>query len=121
MAITEVERLLGDHSPPSDRQRRLATPVESATFVALSTRNQLRGIVEEVRTDGILAQVRLRIGDTLLTAVITRDAVAALGLRRGQEAIALIKSTEVAIACEAAPKSPARSRRPARPRRARTK
>jgi hypothetical protein len=44
--------------------------------------------------------VRLRVGDNVLTAVITKDAVVALGLRRGQSAIALIKSTEVMIACE---------------------
>ena len=54
--------------------------------------------VEEVRADGLLAQVRLRIGDQRLTAVITRDAVDELKLRRGDEALAIIKSTEVMIA-----------------------
>ena len=48
--------------------------------------------------DGLLAQVRLRIGDQMLTAVITSDAVRALKLRRGQDALAIIKSTEVMIA-----------------------
>jgi molybdopterin-binding protein len=66
-------------------------------LVALSGRNQLRGIVEEVRGDGLLAQVRLRIGDQYLTAVITRDAVNELKLKRGDEAVAIIKSTEVMI------------------------
>ena len=66
-------------------------------LVALSGRNQLRGIVEEVRSEGLLAQVRLRIGDQLLTAVITRDAINELKLKRGDEAIAIIKSTEVMI------------------------
>jgi len=64
----------------------------------LSARNRLRGVVEEVRVDGLLAQVRLRVGDQLLTAVITADAVHALHLRRGDEALAVIKSTEVMIA-----------------------
>jgi molybdopterin-binding protein len=54
--------------------------------------------VEEVRVDGLLAQVRLRVGDQRLTAVITADAVQALGLRRGDDALAIIKSTEVMIA-----------------------
>jgi molybdopterin-binding protein len=67
-------------------------------LVAISGRNQLRGIVEEVRAEGLLAQVRLRIGDQRLTAVITRDAVDELRLRRGEEALAIIKSTEVMIA-----------------------
>lgn len=69
----------------------------SGVLVALSGRNQLRGIVEEVRGDGLLSQVRLRIGDQSLTAVITRDAVNELKLKRGDEAVAIIKSTEVMI------------------------
>lgn len=69
----------------------------SVALVALSGRNQLRGIVEEVRSDGLLSQVRLRIGDQFLTAVITRDAVNELKLKRGDEAVAIIKSTEVMI------------------------
>jgi molybdopterin-binding protein len=69
--------------------------------VALSGRNQLRGFVEEVRTDGLVGQVRLRIGDQTLTAVITTDAVTELKLRRGDDALAIIKSTEVMIAREA--------------------
>ena len=48
-----------------------------------------------------MAQVRLRIGDQRLTAVITRDALDELGLKRGDEATALIKATEVMIAKEA--------------------
>jgi molybdopterin-binding protein len=69
----------------------------AGVLVALSGRNQLRGIVEEVRGDGLLAQVRLRIDDQILTAVITRDAVNELKLKRGDEAVAIIKSTEVMI------------------------
>jgi molybdopterin-binding protein len=46
----------------------------------------------------LLAQVRLRVGDQTLTSVITADAVQALGLRRGDDALAIIKSTEVMIA-----------------------
>ena len=70
---------------------------KSVALVALSGRNQLRGIVDEVRGDGLLAQVRLRIGDQMLTAVITRDAVNELKLKRGDDALAIIKSTEVMI------------------------
>ena len=69
-------------------------------LVALSGRNQLRGIVDEIRVDGLLAQVRLRIGDQQLTAVITRDGVEALKLKRGHPAVAVIKATEVMIARE---------------------
>jgi molybdopterin-binding protein len=70
-------------------------------LVAISGRNQLRGVVDEIRVDGLLAQVRLRIGDQRLTAVITRDAVDELKLKPGSIALAIIKSTEVMIATEA--------------------
>ena len=93
--MEEVERLLlsQNHVLPKRRRKSPATGV----LVALSGRNQLRGIVDEVRTEGLLAQVRLRIGDQTLTAIITRDAVRELKLRRGDEALAIIKSTEVMI------------------------
>ena len=74
-----------------------ASSAARGVLVALSGRNQLRGIVDEVRSDGLLSQVRLRIGDQVLTAVITRDAVNELKLKRGDEAVAIIKSTEVMI------------------------
>jgi len=48
--------------------------------------------------DGLLAQIQLRVGDQRLTAVVTADAVRALKLRRGEDAIAIVKSTEVMIA-----------------------
>lgn len=81
-------------------------------FIGVSGRNQLRGIVEEVRGDGLLVQVRLRIGDQRLTAIITQDAVAELKLKRGDEAVAVIKSTEVMIGREAATLAAPRPRRP---------
>ena len=98
IAETEVERLLGASGPSAPRRaaRRTAPPV----IVSLSGRNQLRGIVEEIRVSGVLAQVRLRIGDQRLTAVITRDAVDELRLKRGDEALAVVKATEVMIARE---------------------
>lgn len=74
-----------------------SAPSVAGVLVALSGRNQLRGIVDEVRSDGLLSQVRLRIADQFLTAVITRDAVNELKLKRGDEAVAIIKSTEVMI------------------------
>jgi molybdopterin-binding protein len=93
IAESEIARLL-----LSDEKRSApARPAGSGVLVALSGRNQLRGIVEEVRSEGLLSQVRLRIGDQMLTAVITRDAVTELKLKRGDEAVAIIKSTEVMI------------------------
>ena len=95
----ELERFLARKGPrPSAKRSRSARP--PTVLAALSGRNQLRGIVEEVRADGLMAQIRLRIGDQSLTAIITRDAIDALRLKRGDEALAVIKSTEVMIAKE---------------------
>ena len=95
IADAEIDRLLASQGRPVESRRRLQT---RGLLVAISGRNQLQGIIEEVRAEGLLAQVRLRIGDQRLTAVITRDAVDELKLKRGEEAIAIIKSTEVMIA-----------------------
>ncbi len=93
---SEVDRLIAAAGGPAPARRKAASA--AGTLVAISGRNQLPGIVEEVRSEGLLAQVRLRIGDQVLTAVITRDAVDELKLRRGDEAVAIVKSTEVMIA-----------------------
>ena len=97
VADTEVNRLLV-------RQGRLPSPERrgrgGGVLMSISGRNRLRGVVDEVRWEGLLAQIRLRVGDQVLTAVITRDAVDELQLRRGDEATAIIKSTEVMIARE---------------------
>lgn len=95
VSTAEIERLLARQQP--DEKRR-TTPDVDESLGGLSARNRLRGFIDELRVDGLLAQVRLRVGNQSLTAVITADAVRALKLRRGDDAIAIIKSTEVMIA-----------------------
>ena len=105
IAEAEIDRLLAPASTPAQRARaKTGKPALPGVIVTLSGRNQLRGYVEEVRVEGLLAQVRLRIGDQALTAIITRDAVDELKLRRGDEALAVIKSTEVMIARQGPPR-----------------
>jgi molybdopterin-binding protein len=99
VAEAEIDRLEAQRGKGVGRK--VKTPAHTV-IVSLSGRNQLRGFVEEVRIEGLLAQVRLRVGDQTLTAVITRDAVNELKLRRGDEALAIVKSTEVMIARPAA-------------------
>jgi molybdopterin-binding protein len=96
VADAEIDRLLAKQQP--EPKRRAKTVDLNETIEGLSARNRLHGYVDEVRIDGLLAQVRLRVGDQSLTAVITADAVRALKLRRGDDALAIIKSTEVMIA-----------------------
>ena len=71
-----------------------------AQVVSISGRNQLRGTVVDVKADGLVAQVRLAVGDQIVTAIVTRDAADELGLGPGDPAIAIIKATEVMIARE---------------------
>ena len=63
----------------------------------ISGRNQLIGRVLEVKFSGLLAQVRLAIGEQHITAIITADAAKEMRLKPGERAAALIKSTEVMI------------------------
>ena len=102
IADAEVERLLARRQPTAATPPRKPPPARGGVLVTLSGRNRLTGIVEEVRREGLLAQVRLRIGDQRLTAIITRDAIDELKLKRGDEATAIIKATEVMIGREAA-------------------
>ena len=132
----EVDRLLAPTTIPlvparSSRGRTGVTAVPGVpgvpgVIVALSGRNQLRGYVDEVRVQGLLAQVRLLIGDQALTAIITRDAVDELKLRRGDDALAIVKATEVMIARQSrqslqgdSPRKRVRNARPLFRRRAR--
>src|ERR1700745_1279361 len=79
IADAELDRLTA-RKPVAGRRSQHAKEV--GLIVALSGRNRLRGFVEEVRIDGLLGQVRLRIGDQTLTAVITGHALHELKLRR---------------------------------------
>jgi len=50
--------------------------------------------------DGLMAEVRLAIGDQELVSLITRASAERLGLRVGGPAMAVIKSTDVLVATE---------------------
>ena len=101
MAEAELDGLAAGQPPVAAPRGRAAH--DDDALVGLSARNRNRGNVEEVRVDGLLAQIRLRAGNQRLTAVITSDAVKALRLRRGDLALAVIKSTEVMIAKPSTP------------------
>ena len=64
----------------------------------VSARNKLPGIVNEIKTDGLMAKVSVRIGDNHLVALVTAEAVAEMGLAVGDQVTAMIKSTSVMLA-----------------------
>jgi molybdate transport system regulatory protein len=81
----------GDEGEPRARRGR-------RVLEGLSARNQLRGTVLRVKGDAVLCEVVVRLGDGQeVTAVITRRSAEQLGLRVGQPAVAVIKSTEVML------------------------
>ena len=64
----------------------------------LSARNRFPGVVQSVRVEGLLAQVRIAVTDPVqITAIVTADAVAELGLERGMPATAVVKSTSIMV------------------------
>ena len=64
----------------------------------LSARNQLKGVVRDVRLGTIMAEVTVDVGGQEVVAAITRQSVERLALDEGTEVAVLIKATEVMIA-----------------------
>ena len=66
----------------------------------LSARNQLKGKVVEVREGAVEALVKLDVGGQHLASVITMDAVTEMGLKAGDEVVAIIKADFVMLGKE---------------------
>jgi molybdopterin-binding protein len=64
----------------------------------LSARNRFPGVVQSVQVDGLLAKVRITVTEPVeITAIVTAEAVADLGLERGTPATAVVKSTSIMV------------------------
>jgi molybdopterin-binding protein len=64
----------------------------------LSARNKFRGIVREVKLDGLLAQVDIEVTEPArVVSIITRESLEELGLRPGMDATAIVKATSVMV------------------------
>lgn len=64
----------------------------------LSARNQIKGKIVEIKEGAIMSQVKLDIGNgNVITSLIGKDSVTELGLKVGDDAFAIIKSTEVIV------------------------
>jgi len=88
---------------PAEDLERLLQGGEAAIHrpsLEISARNRLRGRVVQLRFDGLMAEVVLRIGDQDLVSIITRSSAERMGLRPGDDAFAVIKSTEVMVGKE---------------------
>lgn len=87
---SEIDRLLF-------RTRGKTAPERGLVARRVSGRNQLVGRIESVRISGLMAEVKLSIGDQRITSIITASSAREMNLKRGQTAAALIKATEVMI------------------------
>ena len=85
--IDEVTRLIG--------ARRQATA--DRPIVAQSARNRFAGIVTRIEKDRVAAVVEVLAGPHRLVSLMTAEAVQELGLKVGDEAICVVKSTNVVV------------------------
>ena len=65
----------------------------------LSARNQIAGKIVEIRKGQTTGHVRIDIGNgVVITSSITNEAIDDLGLKLGDNAIAVIKASDVMVA-----------------------
>jgi molybdopterin-binding protein len=64
----------------------------------LSARNQLKGVVSEVRKGTVTTIVKIEVKHpTVISASITNEAAEELALKVGEQAVAIIKASEVIV------------------------
>ena len=68
------------------------------TLMKISARNVLKGKIIDVVEGATTAHVRIKVGSAVITASITNEAVKELGLKKGMEASAVIKASDVMVA-----------------------
>ena len=68
------------------------------TIEAVNVRNQFRGKIREIIIGPVVSEVDVETPQGTVTSVITTRSVRDLNLAVGTEVVALIKSTEVALA-----------------------
>ena len=69
--------------------------------MTLSARNHLKGTIEEIELDDVVAHVTMRAGENVIESVITRQSAEEMSLKKGDVVTAIVKATEVMIARQA--------------------
>jgi molybdopterin-binding protein len=98
--IRSVQTVGGHHRIPQSELDRLLFRNRGRNETereGVSGRNQLVGRIDAVRISGLMAEVRISIGDQQITSIITARSAREMQLKAGQTAAALIKATEVMI------------------------
>jgi molybdopterin-binding protein len=64
----------------------------------LSARNQLKGVISEVRRGAVTTIVKIEVKHpAIISASITNEAADELGLKVGEQAIAIMKASDVIV------------------------
>ena len=63
----------------------------------ISARNQWRGEVTAISLGGVMAEVRVQVGQHEVVSVVTRASVERLGIQVGSDVVAIMKATEVML------------------------
>ena len=87
VAVEDVSRLIGER-----RQASTDRPI-----VAQSARNRFAGIVTRIEKDRVAAVVEILAGPHRVVSLMTAEAVDELGLKIGDEAICVVKATNVIV------------------------
>ncbi len=87
-----------------DRLRRGRAP-RRRPVVAQSARNRFEGVVTRVQRDKVAALVEVQAGPHRIVSLVTREAVDELGLKVGDEAVCVVKATNVMIDLPAGPRA----------------
>ena len=67
----------------------------------MSARNMLKGTVENIEEGAVMASVKVKIeAPDTITAVITKEAVKDLELKKDEKVTVIVKSTEVMVGKE---------------------
>jgi molybdopterin-binding protein len=85
--IEDVARLLGE-------RRKAST---DRPIVAQSARNRFPGVVSRIERDGVAAVVEVIAGPHRLVSLMTAEAVDDLDLKVGDEAVCVVKATNVIV------------------------
>ena len=85
--LAEVTRLLAER-----RQSETDRPI-----VAQSARNRFPGVVTRIQRDKVVAVVEVQAGPHRLVSIMTAEAVDDLDLQVGNEAVCVVKSTNVIV------------------------
>jgi len=83
--------------PESEVRRLTGAPARHRTGSKASARNRFVGTITSVEVGGVMALVEMSAGPFQITAAITRDSVAELGLAKGVAVTATVKATSVMI------------------------